>query len=221
VSRRLAEGYQLDSVMVTAASGAACAVPIVWELGSGSGVVWFQAMYLALGIRHPSYSWAREQIRQRETRLCTAAERRLLLTLPGLKIYSWKTFHILVASIDAACQWLRHVGQLQAAEQLSQHQRPVAMAANGDEGQQGLDSLTPAAEGGAHVDAANTLPSEHVTPDPDPEAVQVETPQCASRPHAQASSECSCASVSLPHKRVRHTIAAMMSSAATSTMHIF
>ena len=186
--------------MLTAASGAACAVPIVWKLGSGSGVVWFQAMYLALGIEHPSYGWAREQIRKRDTRLCTAAERRLLLTLPGLKPYSWKTANILVASIDAACQWLRHVGQLEAAEQLSQHQRPVATAANGDDGQQGLDSLTPAAERGSHVDAANTLLSEHVTPDPDPETAQVRTLQRSSRPRAQVGSCCPCSSVSFPNE---------------------
>ncbi len=198
--RRLAEGYQLDSVMVTAASGAACAVPVVWELGSGSGVVWFQAMYLALGIKHPSYGWAREQVRQCGARRCTAAERRLLLTLPGLKTYIWKTPTTIVASIDAACEWLRHVGQLQAAEKLSQHRQPVETATNSDDGQQGLDGLTPAAERGAHVDAAHTLPSEHVTPDPDPEADQIRTMQRSSRPRAQVASRCPCSSVSLQHK---------------------
>ncbi len=163
-SRRLAGAYQLDSVSVTAASGATCAVPIVWELGSGCGVVWFKAMFMGLGIKSPSFVPARSQIRQRGGRLSTAVERQLLHTVPDPDITAnARSFrNTTVVSIDAACQWLRDVDQEEAADQLCQHQQPVPAAASSPTNQQTLHTAALMAERGVHVAAADlqALPSE-------------------------------------------------------------
>ena len=189
--RRLAEGCQLDSVAVTSACGATCVVPIVWELETGSGVVWFRAMYLSLRIKRPEYNRARNQLKQGGGRLCNAGERRLLLTVPGSEPSTRYMRSPIVVSIDAACQWLREVGEVQAAEQLSQHPQPLPTAANGTGGQQGLNSSQPGTALGAHMHASATnvrsLPSQHVTPGSDRDAGQGGTLQRASRLGAEVS----------------------------------
>ena len=154
-------GYQLDSVPLTAASGAACTVPIIWKLRSGGGVVWFRALYLSLAIQHPSYGWARQQLQRRGARHCTAEERQLLLTLPGLQP-SARMPTTVVISISAACQWLRSVGERQAADELSQHQRPELppAAARKRAAQQGRAALAAANERAACSCPAGVDPHE-------------------------------------------------------------
>ncbi len=163
-SRRLAGAYQLDSVSVTAASGATCAVPVVWELGSGHGVVWFKAMFMGLGIRSPSFVTARSQIRQRGGRLSTAAERQLLHTVPGpnTSANARSIRNTTVVSIDAACEWLRDVDQEEAADQLCQHPQPVRAAASSPSNQQTLRTAALIATRGVRAAAADlrALPSE-------------------------------------------------------------
>ena len=158
---------------MTAATGAACAVPIIWETGSGFPMVWFRGLYLSLGFgerSRPSYSSAYRKLRQGSSRMCNAAEKQLLLTLPGVSPCLPDT---LVVSIKAACQWLRRIGQLRAAEQLCQHQQPVAAAARRGAAPPGLAAMTPAS-GVANADDANTrsLLSEHDTCEANPEAGQ-------------------------------------------------
>ena len=146
---------------MTAASGCACAVPIVWKRGLGTGVVWFRAMYLSLGIQRPGYRWAHEQIKRFGARHCTAAERQLLLAVPGLQ----PSAHMLtlVASVSTACQWLRSVGEHQAAAELSQHQQPVPAAARDTAAQRrrtGLAAADGQAAFTAGVDLHQLLPAD-------------------------------------------------------------
>jgi len=128
--------------------------------------VWFRAMYMRLAIQCPSYECARQQLKRHGARHCTAEERQLLLTLPDLPPAAVKPT-TLVVSISAAFRWLRAHGERQAADQLSQHQRPVLApvpaAARNKAAQQGRTGVAAADQRAAcvaGVDLHDLLPAD-------------------------------------------------------------
>lgn len=124
-----ADTHCLGSATVTAASGAECTLSIVWERASGAGMIHAKPMHQGLGVAAgswPSWPAAQERLKQLGARLCTAPEKRLLLTLPGGAAIRRD---VLVVGLDAASQWLRTVGQQAAAEQLSRQQPPLEQPA--------------------------------------------------------------------------------------------
>ena len=120
------EGYHLDSVLLAAAP-TVCTVPVIWQRASGSGIVWVKAMYEGLGVRSPTLLEAQQQLKTLGARLCTVPEKQLLLTLPGVHP---SVTDIRVIDVDSASQWLRMVGQPEAASQLSRHRQPLRAAAD-------------------------------------------------------------------------------------------
>lgn len=126
---QVSDSLSLDSLTVTAASGVRGELPIVWQRASGLGVVWGKQMFTNLGIgarTRQSWSAAQNQLKHLGARLCTAEEKALLRTLPHANPYMRDTH---VVEIATACQWLRSVGEMAAAEQLSQHRPPQPGAA--------------------------------------------------------------------------------------------
>jgi len=128
--------------------------------------VWFRAMYMRMAIQCPSYECARQQLKQRGARHCTAEERQLLLTLPGLHRCAIMPT-TLVVGISAAYHWLRANGERQAADELSQHHRPVLApapaAARNRAAQRGRTGLTAAKQRAAciaGVDLHELLPAD-------------------------------------------------------------
>ena len=119
--------YCVDRVALTRAAGTTCTVPVISDLETGAGVVWVIALYRGLGCGRPGLTKrnVHEQFKRLGARLCTAAEKRLLITLPGVSSSLRDT---MVVSVPSACQWLLHVGQPVAAEQLSRYKQPLPAA---------------------------------------------------------------------------------------------
>jgi len=138
-----ADSHHLDHVTVTAASGADVVLFIVWERASGVGLVWGKPMHEDLGVAAgsgPAWPTAQEQLKRLGARLCKPAEKRLLAR-PGV---GTTRRDVLMVSINAACQWLRSVGEQTAAKQLSQRQQPLLTAS----------PASAAAQQGVHLDSA-------------------------------------------------------------------
>ena len=76
-------GYHSDKVTLTA-SPRICTVPVIWDDASRSDVVWIYPMHTGLGLARSGLSLYRaySRLKKRGARLCNAAEKRLLRTLP-------------------------------------------------------------------------------------------------------------------------------------------
>ena len=115
----LGGAYSLDNVVLTAASWT-CEVPLLWERKTGATLVLAIAMHAGLGIGRsgPSWPWAREQLNKLGARVCTAAEMQQFRMHPDMRR---GLPPCLVVCLDAACQWLLDIGQMEAAERLFEH----------------------------------------------------------------------------------------------------
>ncbi len=123
---RVLRGFHLGSAVLTSARSPACELPVLWRQGSSPRVVWARRLFMGLGASSGlDWTTAAGQLRQLGARQCTAEERRLLLSLPPVPRGHVDTR---VITIDAACQWLRSIGQPEAATQLSQHQLPASQS---------------------------------------------------------------------------------------------
>ena len=117
----LVESHYVDNVVLTAAL-ITCTVPILWERGTGAKWVLAERMHHGLGIIESGPTWqaARTQLLQGGARVCTAAEQQLLRGHPDMDPSSPD---FVVASLDAAIEWLLELGEPTAAEELCQLQR--------------------------------------------------------------------------------------------------